>query len=155
MAARRTSSAGGRAAGPGGASEGTTLSLRSLKQELAQGRLRRIYLLLGTELILKREAVAAIEAAIAHEVQAASDLAAGDAEALSRVAERPLSQIATDLAADMRLRGAETVIVGIQPEVAFAMVQLGMGFEDVRTALDLEEGLALLQAKRDPANGGG
>ena len=30
-----------------------------------------------------------------------------------------------------RLRGAETVIVGIQPEVAFAMVQLGMAFEDV------------------------
>ena len=30
-----------------------------------------------------------------------------------------------------RLRGAETVIVGIQPEVAFAMVQLGMSFEDV------------------------
>ena len=43
-----------------------------------------------------------------------------------------------------RLRGAETVIVGIQPEVAFAMVQLGMSFEDVLTALDLEEGLALL-----------
>ena len=44
-----------------------------------------------------------------------------------------------------RLRGAETVIVGIQPEVAFAMVQLGMNFEDVHTALDLEEGLAFLQ----------
>ena len=44
-----------------------------------------------------------------------------------------------------RLRGAETVIVGIQPEVAFAMVQLGMQFEDVQTALDLEEGLALLR----------
>jgi rsbT antagonist protein RsbS len=40
-----------------------------------------------------------------------------------------------------RLRGAETVIVGIQPEVAFAMVQLGMTLEDVRTALDLEEAL--------------
>jgi rsbT antagonist protein RsbS len=34
---------------------------------------------------------------------------------------------------------------GIQPEVAFAMVQLGMNFEDVHTALDLEEGLAFLQ----------
>ena len=45
-----------------------------------------------------------------------------------------------------RLRGAQTVIVGIQPEVAFAMVQLGMSFEDVQTALDLEEGLALLEA---------
>lgn len=43
-----------------------------------------------------------------------------------------------------RLRGATTVIVGIQPNVAFAMVQLGMGTGDVPTALDLEEGLACL-----------
>lgn len=43
-----------------------------------------------------------------------------------------------------RLRGAETVIVGIQPDVAFAMVQLGMANEGVATALDLEEGLAHL-----------
>src|SRR5919108_2978128 len=53
-----------------------------------------------------------------------------------------------------RLRGAETVIVGIQPEVAFAMVQLGMNFEDVWTALDLEEGLALLQRPRREAGDG-
>jgi rsbT antagonist protein RsbS len=44
----------------------------------------------------------------------------------------------------IRLRGAETVIVGIQPEVAFAMVRLGLTLEDVTTALDLEEGLAYL-----------
>ncbi|WP_346767712.1 STAS domain-containing protein [Knoellia koreensis] len=43
-----------------------------------------------------------------------------------------------------RLRGATTVIVGIQPDVAFAMVQLGMGTGAVATALDLEEGLAFL-----------
>ncbi|MGV9482864.1 hypothetical protein ACWDNR_26400, partial [Gordonia aichiensis] len=43
-----------------------------------------------------------------------------------------------------QLRGAETVIVGLQPEVAFAMVQLGLTFEDMHTALDLEEGLAWL-----------
>ena len=52
-----------------------------------------------------------------------------------------------------RLRGAETVIVGIQPEVAFAMVQLGMNLEDVQTALDLEEGLALLQGQEGPTDG--
>jgi rsbT antagonist protein RsbS len=46
-----------------------------------------------------------------------------------------------------RLRGAETVIVGLQPEVAFAMVQLGLAFDDMNTALDLEEGLALLNHK--------
>ena len=43
-----------------------------------------------------------------------------------------------------RLRGALTVIVGIQPEVAFTMVQLGMGTGNVPTALDLDEGLRML-----------
>ncbi len=55
-----------------------------------------------------------------------------------------------------RLRGADTVIVALQPEVAFAMVQLGPAFDDMQTALDLEEGLALLNRQlesRRPANG--
>jgi rsbT antagonist protein RsbS len=50
-----------------------------------------------------------------------------------------------------KLRGARTVVVGIQPQVAFAMVQLGLTLDGVATALDLEEGLALLRA---PAQGG-
>ena len=41
----------------------------------------------------------------------------------------------------VRLRGAETVIVGIQPDVAFAMVHMGLTLEGVTTKLDLEEGL--------------
>jgi rsbT antagonist protein RsbS len=48
-----------------------------------------------------------------------------------------------------RLRGADTVIVGLQPEVAFAMVQLGLAFDGMHTALDLEEGLALLNRQLD------
>lgn len=44
----------------------------------------------------------------------------------------------------MRLRGAETIVAGIQPNVAFAMVQLGMTLEDIATVLDLDEGLELL-----------
>jgi rsbT antagonist protein RsbS len=52
-----------------------------------------------------------------------------------------------------KLRGAETVIVGIQPDVAFAMVQLGLTFNRVATGLDLQEGLDILamqqQAKLD------
>jgi rsbT antagonist protein RsbS len=54
------------------------------------------------------------------------------------------SRTLRDLAYMIRLRGAKTVIVGIQPEVAFAMVQLGLTLQDVATALDLEEGLAYL-----------
>lgn len=43
-----------------------------------------------------------------------------------------------------RLRGAETIIVGIQPDVAFAMVQLGLSVRDVMTMLDAEEAVAFL-----------
>jgi len=46
-----------------------------------------------------------------------------------------------------KLRGAEAVVVGIQPEVAFAMVQLGLSLEGIATALDLDEGLAQLRAQ--------
>jgi rsbT antagonist protein RsbS len=46
-----------------------------------------------------------------------------------------------------RLRGAQTVIVGIQPDVALAMVRLGLGTGSVATALDLEEGLHFLDTE--------
>jgi rsbT antagonist protein RsbS len=46
-----------------------------------------------------------------------------------------------------RLRGALTVIVGIQPDVAATMVELGMSTGPVDTALDLEEGLVHLNER--------
>src|SRR6476661_4787786 len=54
------------------------------------------------------------------------------------------SRTLRNIAEMARLRGAETIIVGIQPDVAFAMVSLGMGTGTVETALDLEEGLVYL-----------
>ncbi|MNL51999.1 RsbT antagonist protein RsbS [compost metagenome] len=47
-----------------------------------------------------------------------------------------------------KLRGAVSVIVGIQPEVALSMVQLGLTsrLQDVLTALDVEGGFAQLEA---------
>jgi rsbT antagonist protein RsbS len=51
------------------------------------------------------------------------------------------------IAQTTKLRGAEMVIVGILPDVAIAMVQLGLTLEDIPTALDLEEGLELLAAR--------
>lgn len=54
------------------------------------------------------------------------------------------SRTLRNIAEMARLRGAVTVIVGIQPDVAFAMVELGMDTGAVHTALDLEEGLAYL-----------
>jgi rsbT antagonist protein RsbS len=52
-----------------------------------------------------------------------------------------------DIAHVSKLRGADTVIVGLRPEVAFAMVQLGLRLDGVDTGLDLEEGLAILDAR--------
>ena len=43
-----------------------------------------------------------------------------------------------------RLRGAETVVVGVSPEIAFTMVRLGMSIANVHTALDLEQALQVL-----------
>ena len=51
------------------------------------------------------------------------------------------------LAVTTRLRGAETVIVGIQPDVAVAMVQFQLDFAPLETALDLEEGLDCLDRR--------
>jgi rsbT antagonist protein RsbS len=60
------------------------------------------------------------------------------------------------IAQTTKLRGAETVIVGMQPEVAFAMIQLGLMLEGIATALDLEEGMEFLasEMRKDADRGG-
>jgi len=60
-----------------------------------------------------------------------------------------------DIAQLGRLRGAETVIVGVQPEVALSMVELGLTLAGVNTALDLEEGLIFLDERTKRASKGG
>lgn len=54
-----------------------------------------------------------------------------------------------------RLRGAETVIVGIQPDVAMTMVRFRLNLAPLRSALDLEEGLDLLDRLTQGSNGDG
>src|SRR4026207_2235514 len=65
------------------------------------------------------------------------------------------TRTARAIAHRLKRRGAETVIVGIQPDVAFAMVQFGLTLEGVGTALALEEGLTYLEtpAKRKLPHG--
>ena len=72
-------------------------------------------------------------------------------DVMDSFATRMLSTIADTT----RLRGAETVVVGIQPEVAVAMVQLGVTLDGIPTALDLEGGLQLLKASIQGGRQGG
>jgi len=51
-----------------------------------------------------------------------------------------------------RLMGAETIVVGIQPEVAMSMVQLGLRLEGTTIAMDLEDGLAVLKNRGSQGN---
>jgi rsbT antagonist protein RsbS len=109
--------------------------------------------------ILKQGAfvIASIQSALSDEdlVQLRDDLAAHVGRYRSKgvivdvtvldVMDSFATRTVRDLAHMVRLRGAKTVIVGIQPEVAFAMVQLGLELGDVATALDLEEALEFLK----------
>ena len=62
-------------------------------------------------------------------------------DVLDSYAGRALSTMAEML----HLRGVQCVVVGIQPDVAFAMVELGLHLDGIATALDLEEGAELAQ----------
>jgi rsbT antagonist protein RsbS len=57
------------------------------------------------------------------------------------------------MAITARLRGAETMVVGIQPDVAIAMAHFNLNLEPLQTATDLDEAIALLG--RSPEEDGG
>ena len=69
-----------------------------------------------------------------------------DVEALD-VIDSFVARSLRSIAVTARLRGAKTVIVGIQPDVAIAMVQFDLNLEPLHAALDLDEALRMLDAR--------
>lgn len=67
----------------------------------------------------------------------------GGMEVMDSYATRVLDGIAKVL----KLRGAETIVVGVQPGVAFAMAQLGLKLSSAGTALDLDDGVLALERR--------
>ena len=57
-----------------------------------------------------------------------------------------IGRMISNIAAMSRVLDAHTVVVGMQPAVAITLVELGLDLQGVRTALNVEKGMALLQA---------
>jgi rsbT antagonist protein RsbS len=58
-----------------------------------------------------------------------------------------IGRMISNIAAMAKVLDAETVVVGIQPAVAITLVELGMSLEGVRTALNVDRGMALLHER--------
>jgi len=64
-----------------------------------------------------------------------------------------MGRILGNIASMSRILDAQTVVVGMQPAVAITLVELGLPLNGVRTALDVEKGMALLQSMIPPERG--
>lgn len=61
-----------------------------------------------------------------------------------------IGRVLGNIAAISQVLAAETVIVGMQPAVAITLVELGVRWEGVRTAITVERGMALLHGRAGP-----
>lgn len=64
-----------------------------------------------------------------------------------------LGRMLSDTATMVRTMGVETVLVGIQPEIAITLQEMGLELKGVHSALNLEKGIALLQGMGEAGNG--
>ena len=96
-----------------------------------------------TALALQDDLSAKIEATGAHGVLI-------DISALE-IVDSFIGRMLAGISGIARVLDATTVVVGMQPAVAITLVELGLSLESVRTALNVERGIALLERAREEA----
>ena len=61
-----------------------------------------------------------------------------------------IGRIMGNIASLISMLGAHSVVVGMQPAVAMTIIELGMSLSNVRTAINVDQGMALLRTLADP-----
>lgn len=104
------------------------------------------FLLVSIQIDLQDQTVVALQEDLAEEIVRTGargviiDISAVD------IVDSFIGRMFSTIAAMSRLMDAETVVVGMRPAVAITLVELGLSLDGVRTALDLEQGMRLLES---------
>jgi rsbT antagonist protein RsbS len=101
-------------------------------------------LLVSIQVDLQDDSVVALQEDLAERIVATG--AAGVVIDISAVeiVDSFIGRMFASIAALSRVLDAETVVVAMRPAVAITLVELGLSLEGVRTAFDLEKGVAIL-----------
>jgi rsbT antagonist protein RsbS len=106
-------------------------------------------LLVSIQMDLDDQAVLNLQDDLAAKVVATSARGVVIDITAAEIVDSFVGRMLATIAAISRLLDAETVVVGMRPAVAITLVELGLSLGGVRTALNLEQGLAILRRRPD------
>ncbi|HEY0811924.1 MAG TPA: STAS domain-containing protein [Pseudonocardia sp.] len=101
-------------------------------------------LLVSIQVDLQDESVLALQEDLAERIVATGARGVLIDISAVEIVDSFIGRMFASIAALSRVLDAETVVVGMRPAVAITLVELGLSLENVRTALNVEKGFAIL-----------